>query len=130
MYARMVTLYIRPNKIDDMGALFQNKLLKLLTRQAGFKGMFVLKRPQENKEVCITLWDNLVDLENFNISYSLLKDEIVPLLTAVPEVEIFQVVVPEEARPDDIVTFSESSLGIHIVNPVEFNEFEELAVEL
>jgi heme-degrading monooxygenase HmoA len=131
MYARMVSLYIKPNKIDEMATFFQDKLLQIITDQPGFKGMFVLKRPEENKEVCITLWEKLVDLEAFNISYSILKNEIVPFLTKIPKVEIFQVVVPEEARPAGVFAFSESSLGIHIINPfeAELSVMEALAVE-
>ncbi|MFZ0546686.1 MAG: hypothetical protein WAM60_14665 [Candidatus Promineifilaceae bacterium] len=127
MYARMVTLCIKPNKADKMAAIFNDKLLKLVKRQSGFQGMFLLKRPEENKEVCITLWEKLVDLEKFNLSYSMVKNEIVPLLTDVPEVEIFQVVVPEEAEPTGVIALSESSLGIRIINPLD-NEFSELAM--
>jgi len=132
MYARMVTIDIKPDKIDEMGAFFQNKLLKLIKRQPGFKGVFLLKRPEEHKEVSITLWENLLDLEAFHIKYATLRDEIVPLLASVPLVEIYQVVLPEEAKPADVVSFSESALGINIVNRFDdpCRDVEEIVVEM
>lgn len=117
MYARMVTSYVKPNKLDAMTAVYRNRLLPLIKRQPGFKGIFVLTGPEVNKEVSITLWEKLVDMEAFNVNLLALKDEIASLLASGPEVEIFQVVVPEDPRPTDIFPISEMSLGVRIETP-------------
>ncbi len=120
MYARMVTLYLKPGKVGEMKELFQNKLLPLMKKNSGFRGIFVLNNPGENKDVCLTLWEKMVDMETFNIRYLALKDEIIPLLTVAPEVEIFQVALPDDAVPPGIM-MSESSLGIRIQKPFEYD---------
>jgi hypothetical protein len=102
-----------------MKELFQNKLLPLMKKHSGFRGIFVLNNPGENKDICLTLWEKIVDMETFNIRYLALKDEIIPLLTVAPEVEIFQVALPDDAVPPGIM-MSESSLGIRIQKPFEY----------
>lgn len=119
MYARVVTLYIKPDKVNDMNTLFQDTLLPLMKGQSGFKGIFVLNNPGEDKEVCMTLWEKLVDMETFNTHYLDLVDEITPHLTEAPEVEIFHVTIPEDAEPPGIIAWSESSLGIRIQDPFD-----------
>lgn len=120
MFGRMATLYVKPDKVDEMNTLFQEMILPLMKKQAGFKGIFILNKPGEHKEICLTLWENMIDMETFNIRYMSLKDEIVPLLTLAPEIEIFHVVVPEDAEPPGL-TMSESSLGIRIQSPFDYD---------
>ena len=120
MYARMVTLYLKPEMVEEMNRIFQNKLLPLMENQSGFKGIFVMNNPGENKEVCITFWESMVDMETFNLHYLTMADEIVALLTAAPEVEILTVNIPVDITVPDIISMSESSLGIHIQNPFDF----------
>lgn len=117
MYARMVTSYVKPNKLDKMTALYKESLLPLIEHQPGFKGIFVLNDREENKEVSVTLWERLVDMETFNVNLLKLKDEIAPLLATAPEVEIFQVAIPEDFKPLEDIAMSESSLGIRIEDP-------------
>jgi len=113
MYARMVTSYVRHHQLDAMTAVYRRKLLPMIENQPGFKGIFVFNDPDCCKEVSITLWERLVDMEAFNVNLLALKEEIVPLLETAPEVEIFQVVVPEDFNALH-PPLSESSLGIRI----------------
>ena len=117
MYARMVTSHVRPNKLNEMTALYQNTLLPLIEHQPGYNGIFVLNDPDLNKEVSITLWEKLVDMEAFNVHLLGLRDRIAPLLTEAPEVEIFQVAIPEDVKPMSTIALSETSLGLRIEDP-------------
>lgn len=117
MYARMVTSFVKPNQLPVMERLYKDELLPLIEHQPGFKGIFVLNDPEINKEVSVTLWDRVVDMEAFNVYLLSLKDKFAPLLVSAPEVEIFQVAVPEEREPVDVIALSESSLGIRIEDP-------------
>lgn len=117
MYARMVTSYVRPNKLNEMTALYKNTLLPLIEHQPGCKGIFVFNDPEEYKEVSVTLWERLVDMESFNVSLLVLKDKIASCLAEPPDVEIFQVLIPEDIQPMSKIALSEASLGLHIEDP-------------
>ena len=117
MYARMVTSQVKPHQLDQMEAVYKDDLLPLIEHQPGFKGIFVMHDPESNKEVSITLWENIVDMEAFNVYVLSLKDAFTPLLATAPDIEIFQLVVPEEPEPVEVIALSESSLGIRIEDP-------------
>ena len=117
MYARMVTSHVRPNKLNELTTLYQKILLPLIDHQPGCKGIFVFNNPDENKEVSITLWDRLVDMEAFNVNLLALRDKIASLLLEAPEIEIFQVAIPQDVKPLSAIALSETSLGIRIEDP-------------
>jgi len=117
MYARMVTSQVKPNKLNEMTTLYKNTLLPLIEHQPGCRGVFVFNDPEVNKEVSVTLWEKLVDMEAFNVNLLVLRDRIAPLLAEAPEVEIFQVAIPEEIHPMREIALSETSLGIRIEDP-------------
>jgi hypothetical protein len=112
MYARMVTSYVKPNKLDELTAVCRDKLLPLIEHQPGFNGLFIMNDPLANKEVTLTFWERIVDMEAFNVNLLALKDAILPLLAQAPEVEIFEVMVPEEVSLGHAVAFSETSVGV------------------
>ncbi len=117
MYARMVTSRMKPNKLNEMTTLYQNTLLPLIEHQPGYKGIFVLNDPDLNKQISITLWEKLVDMEAVNVNLLGFRDKIAPLLAEAPEVEIFQVAIPEEVESMSAIALSETSLGIRIEDP-------------
>ena len=117
MYARMVTSHVRPNKLNELTTIYQETLLPLIEHQPGCSGIFVFNNPDEDKEISITLWERLVDMEAFNVNLLVLKDRIAPLLVEAPEVEIFQVAIPRDVEPLSHVPLSETSLGIRIEDP-------------
>lgn len=117
MYARMVTSFIKPHQKRDMETLYKDELLPLIEHQPGFKGIFVLNDPETNREISITLWEKAVDMESFNVYLLALREKFTPLLASAPEVEIFEVFLPEEPEPAEVIALSESSLGIRIEDP-------------
>ena len=117
MYARMVTSHVRPNKLNEMTTIYRKALLPLIEHQPGFRGIFVFNNPDEDKEVSITLWERLVDMEAFNVNLLALKDKIAPLLAEAPDIEIFQVAIPQDVQPTREIALSETSLGIRIEDP-------------
>jgi heme-degrading monooxygenase HmoA len=113
----MVTSHVKSQTLQKMTALYRDTILPLVEYQPGFKGIFVFNNPEENKEVSITFWENLADMEDFDIHLVPLQDEITSFFSAAPQVEIFQVVVPEDVKPVDHIALSEASLGIRIEDP-------------
>ena len=112
MYARMVTSYVKPNKLDELTAICREKLLPLIEHQPGFNGLFIMNEPLANKEVTVTFWERIVDMEAFNVNLLALKDAIFPLLAQAPEVEIFEVMVPGDDKRAVAISFSETSVGV------------------
>ncbi|MCB8981597.1 MAG: hypothetical protein H6657_29670 [Ardenticatenaceae bacterium] len=117
MYARMVTSYVRPNKLKEMTILYKNTVLPLLEHQPGCQGIFVFTNPEDYKEVSVTLWEKLVDMEAFNVNLLALKDKIASCLAEPPDVEIFQVLIPEDMPTMGKIALSEASLGLRIEDP-------------
>ena len=118
MYARVVTSYVLPHKLNEMTVLYQETLLPLIEHQSGFKGIFVLTNPQTNKEVSITMWETKNAMAAFNANLIPLADHFLPLLAEAPAVEIFEVSLPLNGKPEPLL-LSEASLGLHIVNPFD-----------
>ncbi|MCA9943088.1 MAG: hypothetical protein KC449_06380 [Anaerolineales bacterium] len=88
-----------------------------MEHQPGYRGIFVFNKPEENKEISVTFWQTLAEMEAFDLNLLPIQDQFMPLLEAAPEIEIFQVVVPEDVPPIDDVALSEASLGIRIEDP-------------
>jgi hypothetical protein len=102
-----------------MTVLYQETVLPIIEQQPGFKGIFVLTDAQTNKEVSITMWETKADMEAFNANLIPLADHFVPLLYEAPDVEIFEVSLPLNCKPEHEMFLSEASLGLHIVNPFD-----------
>ncbi|MBK8900916.1 MAG: hypothetical protein IPM53_07030 [Anaerolineaceae bacterium] len=117
MYARMVTSRVKPHKLDEMTAFYRNTLRPLLNCQPGCKGFFVLNNLEAQEEVTITFWENLTDMEGFNVNLAPLKDKIASLLAEVPEVQILRVALPEDVHPLGMVSLSEAALGLRTEDP-------------
>ena len=119
MYARVVTSHVLPHKLNEMTVLYQETLLPLIEQQPGFKGIFVLTSSQTNKELSITMWETKADMAAFNASLIPLTTHFVPLLAEAPDVEIFEVSLPLDGKPEHEMFLSEASLGLHIVSPFD-----------
>ena len=117
MYARMVTSRVKPHKLDELTAFYKNTLLPLLNCQPGCKGFFVLNDRQAHQEISITFWENLIDMDDFNVNLAPLKNRIALLLADAPEVQILQVAVPEDVHPLGVVSLSEAALGLRTEDP-------------
>ena len=119
MYARVVTSQVLPHKLNEMTVAYEETLLPIIEQQPGFKGIFVLTNAQTNKEVSITMWETKADMEAFNANLIPLADQFIPLLYKAPDVEIFEVSLPLNCKPEHGMLLSEASLGLHIVNPFD-----------
>lgn len=126
MYARLITFQVLPGKLNKLLHLYKETLRPILEQHAGFKDIFLLNNSTINKVISVTLWRTQADMEAFDVHCQSLSAKFIPFLQMVPEVEIFEVNLPEAVSSIQDVPFSELSLGVRIeevsfdTNPLEF----------
>jgi len=58
MYARIVTVQGSPEKMQDPGSTFRERVLPALQQQPGFKGVHVLLDRTRGRLLAISLWES------------------------------------------------------------------------
>ena len=58
MYARHVTLQLKPNYVTEFPITFEKEILPLLKKQKGFLDELLLVTPEKKELVAISLWDS------------------------------------------------------------------------
>jgi hypothetical protein len=58
VYARVITVQVRPDKFVDAHRLLTEHALPFAERQSGYKGYLVLHDPASGKALQITLWES------------------------------------------------------------------------
>jgi hypothetical protein len=58
MYARHVTLQLKPNYVTEFPVTFEKEILPLIKKQKGFLDELLLVTPEKKELVAISLWDN------------------------------------------------------------------------
>lgn len=66
MYARQVTMYLRPGSLTDFSHTIESKLLPLLRKQKGFKDQITFVNPAGKDAIAVSLWDSKESAETFN----------------------------------------------------------------
>jgi len=92
MFARHVTMNLKPVVAKEIRPVLENEILPMLRRQKGFLDELLLVHPLKNEAIAISLWEEKEHAEKFN------KDvypEIVKILNryteGVPIVKDFEV---------------------------------------
>jgi hypothetical protein len=57
MFARQITLQLKPNFATEFPVTFEKEILPLLRKQKGFLDELLLVTPEKNELVAISLWD-------------------------------------------------------------------------
>jgi hypothetical protein len=66
MYARHVTLQLKPNYVTEFPVTFEKEILPLIKKQKGFLDELLLVTPEKKELVAISLWDNKEYAEIYN----------------------------------------------------------------
>lgn len=66
MFARKVTVHLKPNMISEYGHVFETQILPLLRKQAGFKDEITLASDSGLDVTAISLWESKRDAEIYN----------------------------------------------------------------
>jgi heme-degrading monooxygenase HmoA len=63
MHARMVTVPVKPERVDEVVKIWQDSVLPAAQAQPGFKGALVLGDRESGEGISISLWDSVVYME-------------------------------------------------------------------
>jgi hypothetical protein len=66
MYARNVSIHLKPNMLSDYTQTFEKDVLPLLRKQNGFKDEIAFSGPGGTDVTAISLWDNKANAEAYN----------------------------------------------------------------
>jgi hypothetical protein len=66
MYARNVSIQLKPNMLSDYTRTFEKDVLPLLRKQNGFRDEIVFSGPGGTDVTAISLWDNKANAEAYN----------------------------------------------------------------
>lgn len=103
MFARHVTMNLKPVVAREIRPMLENEVLPLLRRQKGFLEELLLVHPSKNEAIAISLWEEKQHAENFNRD---VYPEIVKILNkyveGIPIVKDFEVpftTIPSFEKP-------------------------------
>ena len=66
MFARLVTLQLKPTLVDSFPVTFEKEILPLLRKQKGFLDEVLLVTPEKKEMVAISLWETKEYAETYN----------------------------------------------------------------
>ncbi|HXE89899.1 MAG TPA: antibiotic biosynthesis monooxygenase [Terriglobales bacterium] len=95
MFARMVELTLKKDKLNELRDRFDSEILPLLRRQTGFTDELVLRADGNSERVvAISLWNTREDAERYHREhYPKIADILKPLLATNPTLQTFTVEV-------------------------------------
>ena len=93
MFARKVSIRLKPNMLSDYTRTFENDVLPLLRKQNGFKDEITFADAGEVDVTAISLWENKTDAEAYNTNtYSQVLKTLERFIEGTPKVQTSDVV--------------------------------------
>jgi heme-degrading monooxygenase HmoA len=92
MYARKVTMHLKPNSVAEFTQRIEKDVLPLLRKQKGFQDEITCVNTGQKEVFGISLWENKENAENYNRgSYSEVTKLLAGLVEGTPQVESYEV---------------------------------------
>ena len=92
MYARRVSLQLKPNSLTEMTQLLEKQIIPLLRKEKGFQDEITFAVPGGNFAFGISLWDSKESAEAYNAGGFVEVTKILsPLTEKPPKVDVFEV---------------------------------------
>jgi hypothetical protein len=93
MFARNVSIHLKPNTLSDYTQTFEKEVLPLLRKQNGFKDEITFASPSGVDVTAISLWENKADAEAYNTNtYPQVLKTMTRFIEGTPKVQTFDVV--------------------------------------
>jgi hypothetical protein len=93
MFARKVSVCLKPDSLEKFATLIECKILPWLRNQEGFLDLIILALPDGNEVATISFWDQEVNAQAYNSSgYPEVVQILEELLDGIPYVKTFKVV--------------------------------------
>ena len=91
MYARPVTLQLKPNLVNEFPVTFEKEILPLLRKQRGFLDELLLVTPEKREMVAISLWETKEHAETYNRElYPQIEKIVAKFIEGIPVVKKFE----------------------------------------
>jgi hypothetical protein len=92
MYAREVSMHLKPNTASDFTTTFEKDILPLLRKQSGFKDELTFLAPGDKEAVAISLWDRKESAEQYGRdTYPQVLKGLAKVVEGTPEVHPYEV---------------------------------------
>ena len=92
MFARTVTIRLKPNFVAEFNTTFEKDILPLLQKQRGFRDEISLVASNGSEAVGISLWDQREDAEAYNrTAYSEVQRLLAKVIEGTPQVQTYEV---------------------------------------
>jgi hypothetical protein len=91
MFARHVTLQLKPNLVNEFPVTFEKEILPLLRKQRGFLDELLLVTPEKREMVAISLWETKEYAEIYNRElYPQIEKIVAKFIEGIPVVKKFE----------------------------------------
>ncbi len=92
MFARSVTMRIRPNTVADLNKTVEKEILPLLQKQKGFRDELTLVASNGTEVMGISLWDQKQDAEAYQRTiYPEVQKLLSKVIEGTPQVQTYEV---------------------------------------
>jgi hypothetical protein len=101
MYARNISIHLKPNTLSDYTRCFDKDVLPLLRKQNGFKDEITLAGRGGVDVTAISLWENKNDADTYNTNtYPQVLKTLARFIEGTPQVHTFDVVTSTLPKHD------------------------------
>ena len=66
MFARKVSMHLKPNCVADFNAKLEKQVVPLLRKQKGFEDEITFVTPNGTEALGLSFWDRTEDVETYN----------------------------------------------------------------
>lgn len=92
MFARIVTMHLKSNRVADFTETLEKQVLPLLRKQKGFQDEISFVAPNGTEAIGISLWDRKDDAESYSReSYPEVLKAFANLVEGSPQVKTYEV---------------------------------------
>lgn len=92
MFARSVSIRLKPNNVAEFNRTIENDILPLLRKQKGFRDEFTLSAPKGSEVVAISFWDQKEDAEAYHrATYPDVQKLLSKVIEGTPQVQTYEV---------------------------------------
>ncbi len=92
MFARRVSMQLKPNSVAEFSQRIEKDILPLLRKQKGFQDEITFVGPGETKAFGISLWENKENAETYNRgTYPEVTKILARVVEGTPQVETYEV---------------------------------------
>ena len=92
MFARSVTMRLKPNAVSEFNKTLEKEVLPLLQKQKGFRDELTLVSSNGSEVLGISLWDQKQDAEAYNrAAYPDVQRILSKVIEGTPQVQTYEV---------------------------------------